>query len=261
MGIKLSFLKNIFPYFCITAVIFISSCSYRPLYLSEDINPNVSISETRNTIEILPDYADLKTAMLFYPGGLVDSHVYNEILSDFAANSSITTIVVKMPANLAVFDIDSGLDVIANYPEFEEWIIAGHSLGGAMAAVSISNNPDVYTGLILMDSRPAESSSLKNWDGAVLSLYSSIEKISDAALMAETLDLLPTATWLTDTERNYPDEESNYTVIHQIDGGSHSFFGTYGPQDGDYTPTVSREVFHAEVIDYMLEFFTENGWM
>ena len=240
----------------------LTGCSYRPNFSYDTIRSDISITDMRDTIEITPAVdTGLTTALLFYPGGLVDSHVYDELLADFSAESGIMSVVVKMPANLAVFSINSGIDVIEEYSNIDTWIIAGHSLGGSMAAASVNDNRDTYKGLIFMDSYPADSDNLSNWNGAVLSLFSSIEKISDAERMAKTLALIPPATWLTDTDRNYPAEKTNYSVLHQIDGGSHSYFGTYGPQDGDYTPTIERDDFHAEVVDYMVEFFIQNGWI
>lgn len=213
-------------------------------------------------MEIRPSSGEVSTTgLLFYPGGLVDSHVYNELVANFVETARVIAVIVKMPGNLAVFDINAGLSVIKDYPEINRWVIAGHSLGGSMAAAVVKDNPEAFEGLVFMDSYPADGDSLKDWSGAVLSFYSSVEKISDPDRMERTLDLIPPATWLTDTARVYPPEKTNYTVIHQIDGGSHSFFGTYGPQAGDYEPTVSREAFHGEVIDYMTEFFSENGWL
>lgn len=242
-------------------ILLAAGCSYSPLFDSSDISENVKIIEGRSTIEITTDQAENSAVgLLFYPGGLVDSHVYDQLLSQFTAENNIKTVVVKEPSNLAVLDIEAGIDVIKDYPEITRWVLAGHSLGGSMAAATIYSNPDVFEGLIFMDSYPADSNSLKDWNGVVLSLFSSIEKISDDDRMQQTLDLIPPATWLTDESRVYPSAESNYSVIHQINGGSHSYFGTYGPQDGDYTPTITREEFHTEVLDYMNEFFTENSW-
>ena len=238
----------------------LSGCSYQPLFSPDEINPGVSLSETTKLIEFSPSSESVSTTgLLFYPGGLVDSHVYDQLLSDFAAEAGVMTVVAKMPADLAVFNIDAGLKVIQEYPDFTEWIIAGHSLGGSMAARSVKNHPDVYKALIFMDSYPADNDSLKNWPGNILSLYSSIEKVNDPERMQQTLDLIPPAKWLTDEDPSYPPSESNYSVIHQIDGGSHSYFGTYGPQTGDFEPTISREDFHAEVVDYMIEFFNKNN--
>lgn len=256
-------LKKIMHHLLIsTAIVLLTAgCSYSPIFSPSDIGTAVTILESRRTIEIRPSVGETSTTgLIFYPGGLVDSHVYNELLAKFTETYSIMSIIVKMPSNLAVLDIDAGLSVIPSYPEINLWIIAGHSLGGAMAASTVKKNPSVYAGLIFMDSYPADSASLTTWPGTVLSLYSSVEKISDDERMQRTLELIPPATWLTDSSRIYPAEKSNFAVIHQIDGGSHSYFGTYGPQDGDYTPTISRTDFHAEAIDYMGEFFTENGW-
>lgn len=246
---------------CTSIVILTLSCSYQPIFAPDDINSAVTINETRRVIEIYPASETASTTgLIFYPGGLVDNHVYNILLSNFVATSNVTTVVIKMPANLAVFDINAGISIIADYPQINEWIIAGHSLGGSMAASTVKKNPTVYKSLIFMDSYPADGDSLKDWSGVVLSLYSSVEKIEDPEQMQKTLSLIPIATWLKPEERVYPTKITNYSVIHQIDGGSHSFFGTYGPQDGDYPPTISRDVFHSEVIDYMVEFFTKNDW-
>ena len=46
-----------------------------------------------------------------------------------------------MPFNLAVFDIDAGDRVRAAHPEIDTWVVAGHSLGGSMAAQHVANRP------------------------------------------------------------------------------------------------------------------------
>lgn len=248
-------------YICVFILFILGiSCSYRPTFSPSELAANVDILDTRNTIEFRPSSQPISsTGLLFYPGGLVDNHVYDVLLSRFAAEGYLV-VVVKMPGNLAVFDSDEGISVIEEYPEVDTWVIAGHSLGGAMAAASVNENRTVYKGLILMDSYPPDSDDLSNWTGVVLCLFSSIEKISDEERLNKTLNLIPPGTWLDASSRTYPAATSNYTVLHQIDGGSHSYFGSYGPQDGDFTPYISEYDFHSEVLEYMIEFFTHNGW-
>ena len=254
-------MKSLSVFIMVLAALTVTGCSYAPLTDYSEIDPNVSITETRTAIEISLKTGPVSdTALIFYPGGLVDNHVYDEILADFCVAAGVKVVVAKMPANLAVFKINAGKAIIEAHPEISEWVIAGHSLGGSMAASEVNRNRELYSGLIFMDSYPADGDSLQDWQGRVLSLFSSIEKISDQERMSRTLSLLPEAFWLTADKRSYPAKDSNYSVLHQIDGGSHSYFGTYGPQDGDYTPTITREAFHAEVVDYMTQFFTENGW-
>jgi len=49
--------------------------------------------------------------------------------------------------------------------------------------------------------------------------------------------------------------------MHQIVGGVHAQFGSYGPQAGDGTPTISADAQRTETVDYIVEFFTRNLWL
>lgn len=123
-------------------LLFLTSCSYQSLLTDADISSAVSISETRRTIQISSDENPVSdTGLLFYPGGLVDNHAYNGLLSYFVEATGVTAVVVKMPANLAVFDINAGSSVTPDYPDIKSWIIVGHSIGGSMAAQTVKNNP------------------------------------------------------------------------------------------------------------------------
>jgi putative intracellular protease/amidase len=124
-----------------SVVILTTGCSYQPTFTASDISSAVEITETRRTIEISPSSSTASdTGLLFYPGGLVDNHVYNQLIANFVETAGVTAVIVKMPANLAVFDIDAGLSVISGFPEITSWVIAGHSLGGSMAASTVKNS-------------------------------------------------------------------------------------------------------------------------
>ena len=159
-------------FICLASVILSAGCSYSPTFSPGDIVSAVTIEETRRTIAIMPAGAvSTDTGLLFYPGGLVGNHVYNVLLARFTEISGIPSVIVKMPANLAVFDIDAGLSVTPSFPDITRWIIAGHSLGGSMAASTVRSHPGAYEGLIFMDSYPSGADSLKNWPGTVPSLW------------------------------------------------------------------------------------------
>lgn len=219
----------------------------------------VAVRETRSTIELRPISGVSSTGLIFYPGGLVDAHVYVRLLARFAANGHLV-IVAKMPGNFAFLDVGAAGRIRQKYAEITRWVIAGHSLGGAMAAQAVASDPSGFSGLILMDSYPPDGASLKAWGGTSLSLYSSIEKTQDAARMEKTLALLPDAAWLSSPEADYPATASGKSFHRVIEGGSHSFFGDYGPQDGDIPPTRSRDDFQAEALEYMAGYFKANGW-
>ena len=70
---------------------------------------------------------------VFYPGGKVEYTAYTPLMQA-CASKGIACILVEMPFNLAVFDMDAAKDIPQMYPEITEWYIGGHSLGGSMAA-------------------------------------------------------------------------------------------------------------------------------
>ena len=119
------------------------------LFLSVILTACSSISEplvTQNIQNKLTETAGLITlesnstapatiGFVYYPGGLVDPHAYLQWQDKLVtANPSLKIITVKMPSNLAVFGINSGIDVVKSNPTITNWITGGHSLGGTMAA-------------------------------------------------------------------------------------------------------------------------------
>jgi pimeloyl-ACP methyl ester carboxylesterase len=86
--------------------------------------------------------------LVFYPGALVPPAAYAPAALALA-EAGFLVVVVPMPFNLAVFDIDAAAAVIRDHPKIETWAIAGHSLGGAMAAQFIDSHPGTMAGLAL----------------------------------------------------------------------------------------------------------------
>ena len=74
-----------------------------------------------------------KAGLIFYPGGKVDSQAYAPLMTAFAAED-ILCVLLTMPFDLAIFDVNAADGIQDRYPEIEKWYLAGHSLGGAMVA-------------------------------------------------------------------------------------------------------------------------------
>lgn len=238
-------------------LIFISACSYLPTTYPLPAT-GVSVRETRAYIELRPASAS-RTGFMFYPGGLVDAHAYIGMLSVFAQRG-YAVMIVKMPANLAVLDIDAGYKLRSEIRGVDQWVIGGHSLGGAMAAASVKQHQSDYAGLVLMAAYPSSGDSLASWTRAVLSISASKDGLSTPEKITNSIILLPSGKWLYIGDRSYPPTNNGYSVFHVIPGGCHAQFGSYGAQDGDGTPTLSETDQHAEIADYMDEFFTNNRW-
>jgi len=178
----------------------------------------ISISVLDNGVVFEPENATV--GLIFYPGGKVDHNAYQLLMSELA-REGILCVLVEMPFRLAVFDINAADGIQKQYPEIEDWYIGGHSLGGSMAASYLADHVDEYEGLILLGSY--STADLSDTDLDVLSIYGSEDKV----LNREKYDKNKT---------NLPDGFCEVV----IDGGCHAYFGMYGAQDGDGTPTISN---------------------
>ena len=93
-------------------------------------------------------------ALVFYPGGKVEYRAYLPLCHKIAAKG-IDCFLVEMPCNLAILDIDKADSVFGNY-SYSEWIIGGHSLGGAAAALYAAGHREQVQGLILLGAYPTK---------------------------------------------------------------------------------------------------------
>ena len=178
---------------------------------------------------------ETKTGFIFYPGGKVEHSAYIPLMEQLASEN-IFCVLVEMPFRLAVLDIDAADRVVEQYPQIERWYIGGHSLGGAMAASYLSDRADKFEGLVLLGAYSAADLSKSGL--SVLSVYGSEDRVLDTEAYARN-------------KGNLPEE---FTEI-VIDGGCHSYFGMYGIQNGDGTPTIANEeqiILAAEAIVSML---------
>ena len=184
-------------------------------YRAEDAALEILAQDSGITVQdnltMLSPAAPTDTAMIFYPGAKVEAEAYLPLL-DQIRQTVITCILVHMPFHMAIFDANAAEDVIDQFPAFQHWYIAGHSMGGAMASQFASDHPDQIDGLILMGAYiygdyPAEKT---------LTIYGSLNQSVE--------------------------DHIDYTEnIVEIEGGNHAQFGNYGPQKGDLPAAISAE--------------------
>lgn len=175
--------------------------------------------EPDGTIVFEPEGAT--KGFIFYPGGKVEYTAYIPLMQA-CAEKGILCVLVEMPFNLAVLDVNAADGIQEEYPEIEEWYIGGHSLGGSMAASYLADHVEDYEGLILLSSY--STADLSDTNLAVLSIFGSEDRVMNREKYEESKSNLP----------------SNFTE-YIIDGGCHAYFGMYGAQDGDGEPTVTNE--------------------
>lgn len=187
----------------------------------------MTILDNANDVTEYDGYVELKAnsdiGLIFYPGAKVESYAYLVLLNSLK-EEGINVFLVKMPFNLAVFNINAADSIIEAYPNIKNWYIAGHSLGGAMASQYLDKNSDLFDGLIQLAAYPLNDS-----EENTLILYGSNDYILDLSNL-EGFDAV------------------------NIVGGNHAYFGNYGEQEGDGVALITREDQQQTTIESILDF-------
>ncbi len=178
----------------------------------------------QDNLTILAPSVPGDTALIFYPSAKVEAEAYLPLL-DSLRQTGLTCILVDMPFHMAIFDADAAQDVMARFPQYSHWYIAGHSMASQFAA----DHPDEVDGLILLgayiygDYPPADT----------LTVYGSLNQSVEDKL--------------------------DYTEnVVEIQGGNHAQFGNYGPQKGDAPATISAEEQQARTVEAITDFLQQR---
>jgi hypothetical protein len=193
----------------------------------------VTFTDAPHGLEWTPAASTPTTGLIVYPGGKVPPEAYGPTAQAIAAEGYLT-VIAPMPFNLAVLDIDAADRVRAAHPEIETWVIAGHSLGGSMAAQHVANRPDAYDGLVFWAAYAATD--LSGLDLAASSIYGTLD--AGAARMSGP-----------EAEASLP---ADATFV-PIEGGNHEQMGWYTGQPNDPPATISREDQQGQVVDTTVE--------
>ena len=170
------------------------------------------------------------SAVIFYPGGKVEALAYIPLMESLAMEG-VLTVLMPMPFNLAVLAKNAAEGIPEQFPEVENWYMAGHSLGGRMAASFTAENTAWVDGLTLVAAYSTDPVALP-----VLSIYGSDDGVMNQEKYRQYRPNLPELT------------------EQIIDGGNHAGFGFYGPLEGDGEASISREEQIARTAELMAEF-------
>lgn len=215
-------MKKIVISIIVVLLLLVGGCTY---YVNDYYHARIDLNdykyETLDDGNLVFKEDNPTKGLIFYPGGKVEYTAYIPLMQELA-KQDILCILVEMPFNLAVLDINGAKGLKDNYPDINEWYLAGHSLGGSMAASYLEDNIDDYEGLILLGSYSTVD--LSNSKLKVLSIYGSEDQVLNHEKYESNKDNLPA---------NYQEKI--------IEGGCHSYFGMYGKQDGDGKPSISNK--------------------
>lgn len=195
---------------------------------------NISIADDGNMITFKPNNPSNDIGLVFYPGGKVEHLAYVPLMQKIAERG-YTCVLMKVPFNLAVFDIDAADRAFTEIPEVDSWYVGGHSLGGAMSSEFAQKNPEKIKGIILLGAYT--SGDLSNSDLELLSIYGSEDKI----LNLEALE---------DSKVKEPKKSK----LQIIEGGNHAYFGNYKEQKGDGIAYITNDEQQNITADMIAEF-------
>ena len=193
-------------------------------YHAVDIDGYIKSSDTVTVSQIDEGYyfddPNDDKALIFYPGAKVEETAYAPIMKSLA-EQGVDCFLIKMPMKLAILGANKANNIRAKY-KYDNYYLAGHSLGGAMAANYASEHLNDYSGLFLLAAYPTKDLTAANFP--VVFIYGDNDKVLNREKLEVGFTLVP----------------SDYKKV-EIAGGNHAQFGSYGAQDGDSTATITPE--------------------
>jgi pimeloyl-ACP methyl ester carboxylesterase len=172
---------------------------------------------------------------VFYPGAKVDPRAYVGIFRPIAA-AGFPVVILRLPVGIAFGAPDAASRPIAANPSIPRWVVAGHSLGGTVAAAYAGAGHERVVGLVLWASYPARSIAGAAGLRALSVSASNDGLATPAKITASRPDLPPGTTFV------------------EVVGAVHADFGDYGPQQGDGVPTISHEEAQRRIVAATLAF-------
>ena len=193
----------------------------------------VTVTQER-WILFTPAAGNVASGYILYPGGRVPPEAYAPLAKGLAQAGNLA-VIVPMPLNLAILNTDAATAVIEAFPQISAWTIAGHSLGGSMAARYAHQNPGKVDGLAMLAAYPESHLDFSLLDLSVAAVYGDRDGLATVA----------------EIEASFPQLPAGARKV-LIKGGNHAQFGWYGEQQGDLPARISRDEQQDLVIDALL---------
>ena len=185
-------------------------------------NSSVLVDNTDDFISFTPKKGYQKV-FIFYPGALVAAEAYAPLCRKIADNG-YKSIVIKMPWRLPSYGYKKPKEMGFFKDTTKQYILAGHSKGGMMAARFVYENPTLIDKLILLGTTQPRDFDLSKSSIPIMKIYGSNDGVADTKSVNLNKPKLPVTT--------------KYILIQ---GANHSQFGYYSSQLGDNKATISRE--------------------
>ncbi|MBL8296724.1 MAG: dienelactone hydrolase family protein [Rhodanobacteraceae bacterium] len=208
---------------------------------------NVRIVDESTTLQFQPTRRHDKTALIFICGAGIHPYAYAPLLRPIA-ETGYSVFIVELPFRFAPLAAhkDEAVNrvraLIAAHPEMPHWVIAGHSLGGALAARLAQTDHGLNAAFVLIGTTHPKDGDLSTLDAPITKIYATTDGIAPVERVMATRSLLP-----------------KHTKWVEIRGGNHSQFGHYGHQLFDGKATITREAQQERTRAVLLERLREGS--
>ena len=180
---------------------------------------DVRVTDAPAHIVIEPTSGTPTRGLVFQPGARVDPRAYVPMLSE-VSRQGVIVFIVKQPFGIGFLAMTAPHAFIDRHPEVTSWTLAGHSLGGVVAATFAHDHP-ASSG----DSRSGRPIRSTRWP--------------PQRPRRRLGERHPRRLHDPGRHRGEPAAPTGDTAYTAVEGGVHAFFGDYGEQPGDGTPTVT----------------------
>lgn len=180
----------------------------------------IQVTNTPGFIRFDNKFVSKNVGLLIAPGAEVDPVAYARIARKIAGNG-FSVVIDKTPSELVIAGVMPSMigPIKQANADIPSWALAGHSLGGVIAARYVAQNPGDFTvkGLAMWASFPDPSMPISyRTDLAIASIYGELDCVLPKQNILGLAWTLP----------------FNASFV-QIDGGNHAQWGDYGLQEGD----------------------------
>ena len=204
---------------------------YRGTDVSASLEADGAVRVSRMEQGLFFDGKGTRAALIFYPGAKVEYTAYAPLMHELA-DRGIDCFLVEMPLNFAFLDVNRAEQIMQEY-SYDKWLLAGHSLGGAMAAEFAAAHKAEIDGLCLLAAYPTKDLSDAAFPLAVI--YGSEDTVVNKEKIEAGRAFAP----------------ADYREV-EIEGGNHAGFASYGAQSGDGKATISGEQQRAQTLEAIL---------